>query len=73
MRVSAFGRFTAAAKLGQGVAIILIGYWLQWHIPSGTFVLQAAIRWLACAALIVGTASLAFVPADARTRLRDGV
>ena len=70
---SAFGRFTAAAKLGQGVAIILIGYWLQWHIPSGTFVLQAAIRWLACAALIVGTASLAFVPADARTRLRDGV
>ncbi len=68
----AFGRFTAAAKLGQGVAIMAIGYWLQRQISAGALIWGTPIRWLAGGSLIVGAVALVLVRSDRQTHDLNG-
>lgn len=66
----AYARFTASAKMGQGLAIIAIGSWLQLSGTATVFPWSVGLRWIAAATLILGAVILALVPTHDRRHLR---
>lgn len=66
----AYGRFTGSAKLGQGIATIAIGSWLQLSESHTVVPWEISMRWIAACTIFAGAIVVALVPTHVRRQFR---
>lgn len=66
----AYGRFTGSAKLGQGIATIAIGSWLQLSGSHTAIAWEISMRWIAALTIFIGAIIVALVPTHVRRQFR---